>query len=276
LFRGFGLDSLAEFKKIATALSSELLDYTYRSTPRTEISDKIYTSTEYPADQSIPLHNENAYSSSWPMKILFFSMQTAKEGGETPIADSRKIFRLLDSQIRDEFIHKKVMYVRNYGAGLDLPWEEVFQTTDKGAVEQFCRQSAIDFEWMPHNRLRTRQVCQSVATHPWTGDVVWFNQAHLFHVAALEPRLRESLLATLDESELPRNVYFGDGTPIGPDVIVEIQRVYNDAAVSFRWQDGDVLLVDNMLVAHGRKPYSGPRKVLVAMADHFQSNGAGH
>ena len=210
------------------------------------------------------------------MKLLFFCAQAAQQGGETPIADSRKIFQLLDARLRDEFIDKKVMYVRNYGEGLDLPWEEVFQTTDKQAVERFCRESNIDFEWRSQNRLRTRQVCQSVATHPRSGEVVWFNQAHLFHVASLAPGLRESMLATLDESELPRNVYFGDGTPIEPRVIDEIQRVYNEAAVCFCWQDGDVLLVDNMLVAHGRKPYSGNRKVLVAMADNFRSNSEFH
>ncbi|MBW4635044.1 MAG: TauD/TfdA family dioxygenase [Iphinoe sp. HA4291-MV1] len=266
LFRNFNINGVQEFQEFIQAISrGELVEYNYRSTPRTQINGKIYTSTEYPSNQSIPLHNENSYSSVWPMKICFFCVQPAEEGGETPIADSRRVFARLDSAIKEKFMQKKVMYVRNYG-DLDLSWQDVFQTTNKSELESFCRKLGIEFEWIK-DRLTTRQVCQTVAKHSYTGEMVWFNQAHLFHISSLETEIQESLLSSLTENAIPRNSYYGDGSPIEPSVIEKINQVYQQESVIFPWQKGDILLLDNMLAAHGRMPFIGSRKVLVGMSE---------
>lgn len=267
LFRNFDVHEVAEFERFIGAISGRLLDYSYRSTPRRQVSGKIYTSTEYPASQSIPLHNENAYSRNWPMKIWFFCIRPAEGGGETPIADSRRVYERIGSKIKERFVGKKLVYVRNYGSGLDLPWQNVFQTTDKSEVEEYCRIVGMEFEWIDEDRLRTRQLCQAVATHPRTGERVWFNQAHLFHVSRLAVEVRGSLLSTLKEEDLPRNVYYGDGSPIEASVLDEICEKYEQEAITFPWQQGDILMLDNMLTAHGRRPFVGQRKVVVGMAE---------
>jgi alpha-ketoglutarate-dependent taurine dioxygenase len=270
LFRGFDMNEVADFERLIETVSGPLLNYSYRSTPRSLVSGRIYSSTEYPAHQSIPLHNENSYSRSWPMKIWFFSMQVAKQGGATPIADSRKIFKAIPAEICDSFVRKGLMYVRNYGIGLDLPWQEVFQTSSKAVVENFCRKSDMEFEWLADDQLRTKQICQVVERHPRTGEAVWFNQAHLFHMSRLPLEVREWLLLSLGEQNLPRNVYFADGSPIEAEVIEEISRVCDEHSIAFPWHEGDVLLLDNMLTAHGRKPFVGKRKVVVGMAEPNQ------
>jgi alpha-ketoglutarate-dependent taurine dioxygenase len=269
LFRDFEVKKNFNFEFFIQSICSELIEYSYRSTPRTLVEGKIYTSTEYPAEQSIPLHNEMAYSLNFPMKICFFSVKVAEQGGETPIADSRKVFQRLDTKIKEKFIDKKIMYVRNYLRGIDLAWQDVFQTTNKSEVENYCRNARIDFEWKSEDHLRTTQVCQAVAIHPQTGDRVWFNQAHLFHVSSLQPKVRESLLDAIAQEDLPRNAFYGDGSPIEASVIEEIDRVYQQEAIIFPWKEGDILMLDNMLVAHGRKPFVGTRKVLVGMTDSF-------
>ncbi|HKX32175.1 MAG TPA: condensation domain-containing protein, partial [Blastocatellia bacterium] len=137
LFRGFELPSVAAFEQFIKCLSPELMEYRERSTPRTQLGGNIYTSTEYPAHQQIAYHNEFSYAYTWPMKICFHCVQPAAQGGETPIADSRRVFQLLPQPIRERFIEKGVMYLRNYGAGIDLTWEEAFQTTDRAAVEEY-------------------------------------------------------------------------------------------------------------------------------------------
>ena len=270
LFRGFGFAEVEKFERLIETVSGPLLNYSYRSTPRTIVSGKIYSSTEYPAHQSIPLHNENSYSRSWPMKLWFFSMQVAQQGGATPIADSRKIFKTISPEISDCFVRKGLMYVRNYGIGLDLPWQEVFQTSSKAVVEDYCRKSDMKFEWLADDQLRTRQVCQVVERHPRTGEMVWFNQAHLFHVSRLPHEVREWLLLSLGEQNLPRNVYFADGSNIDSAMIDEITRVFEEQSIVFPWHEGDVLLLDNMLTGHGRKPFVGERKVVVGMAEPNQ------
>ncbi len=267
LFRGFSVDSIATFQECVRTLSGELLDYTYRSTPRSEVEGQIYTSTEYPPELTIPQHNEMSYSRSWPLKIWFFSVRVAPEGGETPISSSSEVLKRIPAEIREEFERKQVAYVRNYGQGADLSWQNVFQTRDKDEVAAFCQQQGIDYKWYDDGRLWTSQVAQATATHPTSGEPLWFNQAHLFHHSSLDPESRRLLLEQFSVDELPRTATFGDGSPIPDEYVEQIQAVYEDVMVTFPWQKGDALLLDNMLVAHGRRPFEGSRKVVVGMAE---------
>jgi alpha-ketoglutarate-dependent taurine dioxygenase len=269
LFRGFRVGGVERFEQFARAVSPDLLDYRERAAPRNEVGNKVYTSTEFPADQHIPLHHEMSYSHNWPTKIWFYCVQAAQEGGATPIADDRKVFERLDPKIKEIFMRKKVMYTRNYGDGLDIPWQDVFQTTDRAQVEEYCRTARTEVEWKDGNRLRTRQVRQAVATHPKTGDTVWFNHAHMFHISNLEPEVRESLLEEFGEENLPRNSYYGDGSPIESSVLDEIRGVYREESFSFPWHEGDIMMLDNFLSTHGREPFVGPRKIVVAMAELY-------
>jgi alpha-ketoglutarate-dependent taurine dioxygenase len=267
LFRGFHLESPVEFQDFISVISGELLHYTYASTPRTQVSGKIYTSTEYPANQHIPLHNEMSYARSWPMKIWFYCETPAESGGETPIADGREVFKRISAEVRDRFACKKVMYVRNYGEGVDLSWQEAFKTSNPARVERFCIDAGIEFEWKAGGRLRTRQVCQAVTVHQASGEKVWFNQAHLFHASSLDPDIRGKLLSQFDPENLPRNACYGDGSPIEMEALEEIRKAYEQSAIIFPWRAGDILLLDNTVIAHGRRPYQGRRKVLVGMAE---------
>jgi alpha-ketoglutarate-dependent taurine dioxygenase len=276
LFRGFDIDDAPTFEQLARAFSPTLMDYLDQHTPRTKVTDSIYTSTEYPSDHYIPFHSENSKNNIWPMKIWFFCLQPASAGGETPIADNRKVFNLLDPQLKERFIKKQVMYVRNFGEGVGLSWQTAFQTTDRTVVENYCRQAGMEFVWKEGNRLRLRHVCQAISRHPITHDTVWFNQAHLFHVAGLRPAVRQSLLELFSEEDLPSNAYYGDGTRIEDSVIEDIREIYDQVAVVFPWQSKDLLMLDNMLIAHGRTPFVGARKVLVAMADSFGSGEIPH
>lgn len=269
LFRDFQTHDVAGFEQFVKALTDELLEYHERAAPRSEVSRNIYTSTEYPAEHCIPLHHEMSYSHNWPTKIWFFCLQPAREGGRTPIADDRKVFELIDPKIKERFMQKKVMYVRNFGEGVDLTWQETFQTHDRAVVERYCRESYTEFEWRDNNRLHTRQIRQAVAVHPRTGETVWFNHAHMFHVSNLEPLIRASLLSEFKENELPRNAFYGDGSPIESSVLDEIREVYRNAAITFAWQKGDILMLDNFLSSHGRESFVGPRKILVALAELF-------
>jgi alpha-ketoglutarate-dependent taurine dioxygenase len=267
LFRGFNLQGPEDLEGFIRAASGESLEYRERSSPRTAVQGNIYTSTDYPADQPIFLHNENSYQKEWPRKIFFFCRQAPGAGGETPIADVRKVLARISPEIRDRFAERRWMYVRNFGDGFGLAWQTVFQSTDKEAIERHCQDKGITVEWKDGDRLRTRAVRTALARHPVTGELVWFNHATFFHVSTLSPAVREALMEEFEDGELPANTYYGDGTPIEPEVMEHLREAYRAETVAFPWQKGDLLMLDNMLVAHGRAPYSGAREILVGMAE---------
>lgn len=265
LVRGLRFVGSQQFGTVlSTLFGGDLIQYTYRSTPRTELRGNVYTATEYHADQVIPQHNENSYSNRWAMRLGFLCTVAAEQGGATPVCDSRKVYAEIPSAIRDRFERHGVMYVRNYSE-IDVAWTEVFQTTERAEVEAFCELNGLEYEWLEGDRLRTRQINQATAVHPATGERVWFNQAHLFHVTNLAPEVQQSLLSVMSEQELPRNTYYGDGSPIEPNVLDEIRAIYQRHTIAFEWQRNDLLLLDNMLYSHGRDRYVGNRQVLVGM-----------
>jgi alpha-ketoglutarate-dependent taurine dioxygenase len=273
LFRRFDTNSLASFQQFTTTIAPSLMSYGERSSPRHVLSGNIYTSTDHPADQHILLHNEQSYTLNWPMKIWFFCVQPAQEGGRTPIADSRRIYSRLPAPIVEKFAQKQVMYVRNYGDGLGLAWQVAFQTDDKRIVEEHCRREAIEFEWKDGDRLRTKQIRPAVRTHPRTRETIWFNHAVFFNIHSLDKAARDSLRAGIDDFDLPFNTFYGDGSPIERAVVEQIYEVYRQEQVAFDWQAGDILMLDNMLVAHGREPFVAPREIAVAMAEPYSEFG---
>jgi alpha-ketoglutarate-dependent taurine dioxygenase len=270
LLRGFEVPDESVFAAVVRVFDDELGEYTYGSTPRSKVGD-VYTSTEYPASEIIPLHNEMSYTTSWPLRVWFYSAISATAGGETPLADSHAVYTRIPVPVRERFERHGVRYVRNYRAGLGVPWERAFATSDRPAVERLCRQRGIEFQWLDDGALRTVETCQAVAIHPETGRPVWMNQAHLFHVSNLKAATRRALLDLMDEADLPRNAYLGDGSPIDPADLEAVRTAYAGQTLAFSWQNGDVLMVDNMAMAHGRMPFEGPRKLLVAMTATYDS-----
>lgn len=264
LFRGFKLAGPGQFEALIRKTMGEPIHYAYASTPRTKVMSNIYTSTEYPAGRTIQLHNEMAYTRYWPRHLFFFCHTPAASGGQTPIADSRRVYAQIPDAIKEAFEEKGLCYVRNYDGYLDLSWQKAFATTSRMEVAERCAELGIDHVWLSPEHLRTSQRCDAVQTHPETGQKVWFNQAHLFHVSALDPEIREHLLIHGEEN-LPRNVTFGDGSPIPDAMLAEVREILAREQRVFDWQKGDVMLVDNLLAAHGRLPFSGKRKVLVGM-----------
>lgn len=267
LLRGFDVTSVERFEQFIRVTSPGALPYHERSSPRSQVSGNIYTSTDYPAPEAIFLHNELSYNLKFPLKIYFFCLVPASHGGETPIADTRKILKAINPDIRDRFVKQGYMYARNFGEGFGLPWQETFQTRNKADVEQYCSQHEIKCTWLADDRLRTTQVRPVIARHPRTAALTWFNHATFFHISTLNPTMRDFFLSEFAEEELPNNTYYGDGSRIEPVVMDHLREAYLQEKVVFTWQRFDVLMVDNMLASHAREPYVGERRVVTGMAD---------
>lgn len=269
LFRDFGLDGPAAFEAIARLIAPALVDYVEGSSPRIMVTDKVYTSTEYPPEFFVSMHSELSYAHRWPSKIFFFCDVEPEEGGETPIADNRKVLEALSPSVRERFLERGVRYTRNLhgGRGAGLSWQTVFETDDRAVVERYCEEGSIEYRWTGEDGLRTSQTRPAAIRHPATRDLLWFNQVDQWHPSNLEPDVAKALLATTAEEDLPINGYFGDGSALDPADLDEVRAVYRQVMVRFPWRKGDLLVLDNMLVAHGRMPFAGKRRVVVTMGD---------
>jgi len=269
LFRDFGISTATEFNACVDAISGAPLRYLNRSSPRSQIDRdlNIYTSTDHPPEEKIFPHNEQSYSAEFPMRLYFYCHIPAPVGGHTPLGDMRRALAQIHPDVREKFLRKKILYLRNYGDGVGLPWQTVFQSTDRRDVEAFCQDAGIEWEWKSGDRLRTRQIGPAIIRHPRTGELSWFNHATFFHVLTLPATMQEALLGAMPENELPQNTFYGDGSPIEPEVIRHLQQVYHSVMVEYPWQRGDVLMIDNILTAHARNAFAGPRKIMTAMAE---------
>lgn len=268
LFRGFQVGSAEEFGRFAAAVSDERLDYLYGSTPRTNVGGRVFTASEYPASEEIPLHNENAYQRTWPLRIAFCALKTADRGGETPIAPMDAVTAAIPEDVARRFDERGVQYVRHYHEGLDVPWRQVFRTESRFEVERFCAGQGIEASWLADDVLRTAQTCQGVARHPVSGEPVFFNQAHLFHASSLGEEERE-MIADVFGDQAPRHARFGDGSEIADSDLASVRMAFKANEIAFPWRRGDVMLLDNMRWSHGRRPFAGERQVLAVLLDPY-------
>lgn len=266
LLRGFDVGGVDGFAAAVRALSGEPLAYEERSSPRSSIKGRVYTSTDYPASEEIFFHNENSYQNSWPMALYFHCVQPPAERGATPLSSTRQVLGELDPAVLAEFRARRWRVVRNFHGSFGLPWQEVFNTTDRDQVARYCAEHDIDCEWQG-DVLRTTAVRDAVHRHPTTGEQMWFNHVAFFHVSTLREEIREGLSELFGPDGLPNNTYFGDGGTIPDDMVDHIRTCYRAASTRFDYRSDDVLVIDNMLAAHAREPYSGARRIAVAMAE---------
>ncbi|MDT0262313.1 TauD/TfdA family dioxygenase [Jatrophihabitans lederbergiae] len=272
LFRGFDVGGSEGQQRAVEALSGVALGYTERSSPRRVVSGRVYTSTDYPASEEIFLHNENSYQATWPMTLFFHCVRPADTSGATPLADTRQILARIDPEVVSAFRRRGWMVARTYREDLGLSWRYAFDTDSRAQVESYCASRGLRTEWLGADVLRTVAFRDAVHRHPVTGADVWFNHLTVFHVSTLPDTARRGLLEMVGEYELPSNTYYGDGAPIEGDVLDHLRDCYRQARTRFDYRTDDLLVIDNMLTAHGREPFTGPRQVTVAMAE--PSDGA--
>ncbi|MDQ0988932.1 TauD/TfdA family dioxygenase [Streptomyces sp. V3I7] len=267
LVRGLELRDTAQAGAVFAALTDALMAEREAFAPRESHGPGLYSSTTWPANQPMCMHHELSYTLEVPGLMLFACLTAPDDGGATAVADAEQVLRALPAELTERFAREGWLLTRSYNDEIGASLEESFGTDDPAAIERYCRENAIDFTWQPDGSLRTRQRRSAVLPHPVTGRPCWFNQVAFLNQWTLAPEVREYLVDEYGEDGLPFNTRYGDGTPIGEDVVQLLNATYEEHTRREPWQAGDLMLVDNIRTAHSREPYTGDRQVIVAMAE---------
>ncbi|MEU6115232.1 TauD/TfdA family dioxygenase [Streptomyces sp. NPDC047117] len=268
LVRGLGIADSGAFHHAVSAFGDPLIDsYRGGNTPRVTVADGVFTSTEYPARFEISLHNEMSYAHRWPSRLFFGCLVAAETGGATPVCDGHALLADLDPRVRERFA-SGVVYRQHLhgGAGLGKSWQDTFETTDRTVAEEFLTASEADFRWTPEGGLRVAQHRPGIRRNPLTGRDVWFNQADQWHPSNLPEDEGATLLSLIGSvDDLPHWVTYGDGSPIPDEDLDHVRAVARRNRLVEPWQAGDIMIVANMSVLHGREAFTGPRRIVVSM-----------
>jgi alpha-ketoglutarate-dependent taurine dioxygenase len=261
LFRNFNMESIDSFREVVSN-HGESIEYDLGAAKRDKVIDNIYISTFHPKEENLEMHNEMSYSSNWPRELMLFCELPSEIGGETPLCDGRTIWNMLSDDTKNKFMNLSIMYVRKLG-GLfgGLSWQKVFDTNERKIAEEKCFENNIEFEWLENDIMLMKWVKSPIITHPVTQEVVWFNHCYFFNSITLNDEFRD----IMSIKDIPYFCFYGDGSLIEHSVLLELKTAFEKTKKEFRWEQGDVLLIDNILLSHGRSSFKGNRKVLAAM-----------
>ncbi|WP_420474265.1 TauD/TfdA family dioxygenase [Noviherbaspirillum sp. ST9] len=269
LLRGLPLETTRDFNHFLELLDYPPFGYEGGIAVRNRTDKLVYEASQEHADITMTPHNEMAYLKRFPRKIFFFCEAAAPDGGEVPINDVRLTAQMLKPELLSEFRAKGIRYTRRLHEGnssAEIGWRQTFQVEDRGTLEAILLRAGYEFAWGRNGDLRYSYCNPAFVRHPDTGEELWFNQVTELHGSYWQEHpLFEQL--NLELADCPANTTYGDGTPIPTEVIEHIRGAIWQTSRGVRMQVGDVLVLDNVTVQHGRMSYHGFRRHAVSLTD---------
>ncbi|MFE2373285.1 TauD/TfdA family dioxygenase [Streptomyces sp. NPDC059398] len=272
LVRGLGLGSAAQVAAAAAALGVAPMREQERFAARRTHAEGVYGSSEWPPDEPMCMHHEVSYCADVPSRAVFGCLTAPRTGGATAVADSGEVLRALPDALVAPFVRHGWQLTRTYRE-VGVAWTEAFGTDDPERIAKYCAEAAVDHEWLPDSALRTRQRRAAVLRHPVSGERIWFNQIAFLNELTLDPVIREYLTDVYGPDSLPFTTAYGDGTPVPAEVIAAIDHAYRQATRREPWLAGDLMVVDNLRMAHSREAYEGERDVVVILGGPVRPAG---
>ena len=277
VFRGFPLVTADDFDEFAALYPPYAKGYVGGASPRAKVTGKVMEATRLAPQFKISLHQEMAYLKTYPPRIAFFCLTPAESGGETIIASMREFTRRLPESIRARLEEHGVRGVRNYGpagqshGGMakhidDKGWDEGFNTSDKAEVEKICLDMGMEPNWNADGSLTVVTYTDAFTAHPITGENFYRNILHSNYVGYENfAQDNKALEDARVHQKFNTGYALGNGVPLTREESRVLENNLDDLTVAWDWQAGDVMLLDNLQIAHGRNPFKGPRETLVAL-----------
>lgn len=201
----------------------------------------------------------------YPAKLFFFCEQSAETGGATPVCPSYLLWEQLTHRF-PAFAHdcqeKGLRYSHTMpgesdaGSGMGRSWRDTFGVTEREQAEHRLLGLAYTWEWLADGSLRVTTPRLQAVRDLGDGRKSFFNQLIAAYCGWKDAR-----------NDPSKSITFGDGSPLDPEAVQGAITVANQISCDVKWQQGDVALLDNFAVMHGRKPYTGVRKLLASLAE---------
>lgn len=264
LLRGFAVDSALDFDAVVGALGLEEMPYIGGAAVRQVITPRVFTANESPPSEPIPFHHEMAQVPNPPDYVLFYCEVPATAGGATPIVLSNEIYRFTREHY-PAFLERMerlgVRYVRvlpeedDASSAIGRSWKSTYQVKTREEAEARMRELGTEWEWLEGGNLRTvTATIPAIRQEPRTGKKTFFNSMIAAYTGWVDSR-----------NDPKKAVCMGDGSPVDDEAMDAIAAYMQQACVAFKWEKGDVLLVDNRLTMHSRQPFTPPRRILASV-----------
>tara|TARA_R110002072_G_scaffold13418_12_gene56323 strand:- start:91638 stop:92654 length:1017 start_codon:yes stop_codon:yes gene_type:complete len=266
LLRGFPVSTADAFEQLLDQTQYQNMPYIGGAAPRNKVTEsRIVTANEAPASESIPFHHEMAQVPTPPGYIFFFCDVASETGGSTSLLHSGEVcevFFELNPEFAKTVESEGVCYTRVMPSETDTSspigrsWKETFNASSRNDAELAMKDAAMAWEWLEDNSLRTTtQILPGIRYDEETDQRVFFNSISAVYNGWDDAR-----------NEGKKAVTTGTGKPMDAEVLDALTAKMSELAVNFRWQPGDVLLINNHTVLHARQPYTGERRILAAIA----------
>jgi len=265
LFRGFPLGSDQDFDGFIEAFGFPNFKYedSLSNAVRTNRTERVFTANEAPPEVTIFLHHEMAQTPIYPSKLFFFCEHAAETGGATPLCRSDVLFEKMLEEMPEfaKNCEEKGLLYRNVMPGVDDPhsgmgrsWQSTFSVQTKEEAEAALDKLGYSAEWLDDGCLKATTPILQAVRDLGDGRKSFYNQL----IAAFK--------GWKDERNDPaKAITFGDGSPLDPADAHKVADLAEGITFDVPWQTGDVALVDNYVTMHGRRTFTGTRKVLASL-----------
>lgn len=266
LFRGFPMVEPEDFDRFIAAFEMENFPYeeSLSNAVRINYTPRIFSANEAPADVTIFLHHEMAQTPVFPGMLFFCCQKPADGGGATPLCRSDALFDRMREKCPEfaKACETKGLRYSNVmpgeddaESGMGRSWQSTFGAASREEVEQRMRDLGYSWEWLDDGCLRATTPVLPAVSEAANGRKVFFNQL----IAAFKG-WKDS------RNDPAKSITLGDGTPLDRDTVLMVAELAEELTFDVPWQQGDVALVDNVLVMHGRRTFQGKRKIMASLA----------
>lgn len=265
LFRGFPLATAEDFDRFVAAFDWPNFPYdeSLSNAVRVNRTPRVFTANEAPPTATILLHHEMAQTPIYPSKLFFFCEQAPSEGGATPLCRSDILWQRLEEQCPQfarDCLKKGLRYTNvmpsanDASSGMGRSWQSTLRAESREQAEERLKSLRYDWQWLDDGCLRaTTPVLDAVRELPG-GRRTFFNQLIAAYCGWKDSR-----------NDPSKSISHGDGTPLDAAAAMKAAELADEITFDLAWQRGDVALVDNYVTMHGRRNFSGTRKVLASL-----------